>query len=181
MNNNQLNIRLTIKLIPMKNLFILFILIAPILHLNTWAQATENQPKKAEKEIMFFESESKYDFDETVKLLQSEIEKAKWKLVSVNDLQQTLKAAGKDVLPVKVFSLCHPKHSGKILEKDNERIISCMMPCRISVYKKSDGKTYLSRLNPAPMAKTYGGVIDLVMTDSASDIEIIIGPIILKQ
>lgn len=31
------------------------------------------------------------------------------------------------------------------------------------------------------MAKTYGGLIDLVMTDSANDIEIIIGPIILKK
>ncbi len=67
------------------------------------------QPEKADKEIMFLESVSKYDFDETVKLLQSEIEKANWKLVSVNDLQQTLKAAGKDVLPVKVFFSLPPK------------------------------------------------------------------------
>lgn len=165
----------------MKNLIILFILFTSISHPCAWAQATKHQPEKADKEIMFLESVSKYDFDETVKLLQSEIEKANWKLVSVNDLQQTLKAAGKDVLPVKVFSLCHPKHSAKILENDNERIVSCMMPCRISVYKKSDGKTYLSRLNPAPMAKAYGGIIDLVMTDSANDIEIIIEHIILKK
>ena len=92
-----------------------------------------------------------------------------------------MKTYGKDVLPVKVLAICHPKHSSKILEKDNERIVSCMMPCRISVYKKSNGKTYISRINPAPMAKAYGGLVEQVMTESANEIEVMLGDIIVTR
>ena len=85
---------------------------------------------------------------------------------------------GKKVLPVKVFSICHPNHSSKILEKDNERIVSTMMPCRISVYEKSDGKTYISRINATVLASSMGGIIEQVMTDSANEVEEIIAKVL---
>jgi uncharacterized protein (DUF302 family) len=137
--------------------------------------------KKGEAPVMFFENESKYDFETTIEKVKAAVEAKTWKLTATHDLQQTMKTNGFDVLPVKVFAVCHPKHSSKILEKDDERIVSCMMPCRISVYSKSNGKTYISRMNPAPMAQAYGGLVEQVMTDSAREIEEILSDIILKK
>ncbi|MBP7507377.1 MAG: DUF302 domain-containing protein [Prolixibacteraceae bacterium] len=120
---------------------------------------------------MFIESLSLYDFNTTVEKLTKEIESKSWKISNIYDLQKTLENHGKVVLPVKVFSLCHPNQSGKILEKDTERIISSMMPCRISVYEKHDGKTYISRMNSNIIAKGFGGIIEEVMTSSANEVE----------
>ena len=70
--------------------------------------------------------------------------------------------------------MCHPNHSSRILEKDAERIVSSMMPCRVSVYEKKDGKTYISRMNSSIVAAGFGGIIEQVMTDSANEVEEII-------
>jgi len=122
-------------------------------------------------EKIFLENESRYGFDETVEKIAFEFQKRSWSLSFTHDLQQTLAKHGKEVLPVKVLALCHPKHSGHILDKDHERIISSMMPCRVSVYEKSDGKTYVSRINASIMAKSIGGLIETVMTNSSDEVE----------
>jgi uncharacterized protein (DUF302 family) len=137
--------------------------------------------KNNENSNLFIENVSKYDFNETVQKLTMEIEQKSWKVSAIHDLQQTLMNSGKEVLPIKVFALCHPKHSGRILEKDEERIVSSLMPCRISVYKKSDGKTYVSRMNSAILAKSIGGIIEEVMIDSSNEVEEILNEIILKN
>jgi uncharacterized protein (DUF302 family) len=130
-------------------------------------------------ETLFIENESKYNFVETVEKLTSEIENNSWKLSAIHDLQDTLKKNSYDVLPVKVFALCHPKHSSQILTKDDERIMSLLMPCRISVYKKSNGKTYLSRMNAGKLATSIGGIIEEVMNASFEDVEKIIATLIV--
>lgn len=126
----------------------------------------------------FFESLSPTNFESTVERLTIEIANRSWNMSHIYDLQQTMEKHGKKVLPVKVFSICHPNHSSKILEKDNERIVSTMMPCRISVYEKSDGKTYISRINATVLASSMGGIIEQVMTDSANEVEEIIAKVL---
>ncbi len=121
--------------------------------------------------LMLIEDESKYGFEETVNKFESEVEKAGWKMPQVHDLQATLLKHGQDVKAVKVFELCHPDHAGRILEKDNERIVSSMMPCRVAVYEKSDGKVYVSRMNSSLMAGTLGKLINEVMTEAAAENE----------
>lgn len=130
---------------------------------------------------MFLENESRYGFDKTVEVIIMELERRSWSLSFTHDLQQTLKKHGKEVLPVKVLALCHPKHSGQILDKDYERIVSSMMPCRISVYEKSDGKTYISRINASVMAKQMGGLIETVMTNSGDDVEDILANLLIDK
>lgn len=129
---------------------------------------------------MFLENESIFNFDETVAKLTVEIEKRAWKISATHDLQQTLKGFGKDVLPVKVFSICHPGHSGRILERDDERIVSSLMPCRVSVYTKSNGKTYISRMNSETMSANFEGLIGEVMSESMKEIEDMLSGIITK-
>ena len=142
---------------------------------NKQTQLTQNN------EQLFLENESKYNFAETVEKLTAEIEKKTWKVSAVHDLQETLKKNGTEVLPIKVFALCHPKHSGKILSKDDERIVSSLMPCRVSVYEKSDGKSYISRMNAGVLAKPIGGIIEEVMNASSKEVEEILSSLIVPE
>ncbi len=130
---------------------------------------------------IFLENQSRYDFDETVEKIAQEFQNRSWSLSFTHDLQQTLRKHGKEVLPVKVLALCHPKHSGQILDKDYERIISSMMPCRVSVYEKSDGKTYVSRINASIMAESMGGLIKSVMTNSSDEVEDILSCLLITN
>ena len=120
------------------------------------------------KNKFIVEKQSKYDFDKTVDLLTAEAERREWKVPAVHDLQQSLAKSGKTVKPVKVIEICKPEYSGQMLELNDERIMSVMMPCRISVYIKDDGKTYTAVLDGAAMASGQPGKIALVMK-AASD------------
>jgi uncharacterized protein (DUF302 family) len=126
---------------------------------------------KAQIGEMFIESESKYSFNETVKILTETITTGGWKILVVHDLQESMKKSGKEVLPVKVFELCNPKHSYKILSVDELRIYSSLMPCRFSVYESSGGKVYISRMNTVMLSKQIGGIVETVMTDATKDTE----------
>lgn len=134
----------------------------------------KNEEKNITNNDMFIENLSPMDFNTTVEKLLKEIEEKSWGISHIYDLQKTLAENGKKVLPVKVLLLCHPHHSGRILEKDFERIVSSIMPCRLSVYEKSDGKTYVSRMNSFIVASSFGGIVQEVMTESANHVEEII-------
>jgi uncharacterized protein (DUF302 family) len=115
------------------------------------------------------EKKSKYPFGTTVEMLVAESERRDWKVPSVHDLQQSLAKSGKTVKPVKVIEICKPKYSGRLLELNDERIISVMMPCRISVYEKDDGNTYVSLINTGGMAGGLPQFIAGVMKEAADE------------
>ena len=136
-------------------------------------------PAMSQTNSMFIESEAKYNYEETVKILNETITGGGWKITVVHDLQESMKKADKEVLPVKVFELCNPKHSYRLLSKDEQRIYSSLMPCRLSVYEKSDGKVYISRMNSILLSKQIGGLVEEVMTDATNEIESLI-KVVLK-
>lgn len=49
-------------------------------------------------------------------------------------------------------------------------MISVMMPCRISVYEKTDGKTYVSLIDGGAMAKDMPDNIKNVMIAASDEI-----------
>lgn len=120
---------------------------------------------------LFLENESKFSYEETVTLLSEHILNIDWKISAVHDLQATLKKNGKDILPVRILELCNPVYSGQLLDTDALRIYSPMMPCRLSVYEKNDGKVYIARMNSAAMAAIVGGKVEEVMAKAFADIE----------
>jgi uncharacterized protein (DUF302 family) len=134
--------------------------------------------KKTSEENMLIESLSKFDFPTTIDKLNSIVIESGWKIPAVHDLQNTIKNFGKDILPIKVLEICHPKHSSRLLELNDERIVSTFMPCRISVYEKSDGKVYISRLNGALLSKSFGGIVEEVMSLANNEMEDMIRPLI---
>jgi uncharacterized protein (DUF302 family) len=124
------------------------------------------------------EHKSKFGFEKTVQILTENAEKSEWKVPFVHDLQQSLAKSGKSVKPVKVIEICKPEYSGKMLELNAERIISVMMPCRISVYEKDDGATYVSLINVEAMSSNLPSNIASVMKKASDDTFNIVGSVI---
>ena len=118
---------------------------------------------------LIIEETSLFDFDLTVEKLVAEAERREWKVPFIHDLQQSLAKSGKSVNPVKVIEICKPEYSGKMLELNDERIISVMMPCRISVYEKEDGKTYIALINAGNMTSGMPDNIAVVMKAAADE------------
>ncbi len=127
---------------------------------------------KAAPGMMILEDESKFaTFEETVETFEQSVKDHDWKISTIHDLQKSMAKFGTDVMAVKVFELCHPEHAGRILAKSDERIVSSLMPCRVAIYEKADGKVYISRMNSGLMASTMGGIIPEVMDEAASQNE----------
>lgn len=131
-------------------------------------------------DTMFFENRSKYGFEETINQLTELVPENEWKIIQILDLQETMRKNGKDVLPVKVVEMCKPDYAYQLLSEDLQRIYSNMMPCRVSVYEKSDGKIYISRMNSAMFAEQIGGVMQDVMSKAFDDVEKMIKKITIE-
>ncbi|HSV88058.1 MAG TPA: DUF302 domain-containing protein [Bacteroidales bacterium] len=125
--------------------------------------------------MMLKEAESKYGFEQSVEVFEQTVLANGWKIPKVHDMRQTMETFGKHgVKNMKVFELCHPTHAYEILSRDDERIVSSLMPCRVSIYEKSDGKTYVSWMNTSLMGNMMGGVIaDVMGIASAESLQMI--------
>ena len=121
-----------------------------------------------------FEKESLFGFNETVELLVTAATDRDWANPATHDLQSSLAKAGKSVRPVKVIEICKPAYSGVMLEKSDERIVSVMMPCRISIYEKADGKIYVSTINGKLFASGMPESIQDVMIAAAEEVDEIV-------
>ena len=122
--------------------------------------------------MMLIEKESFYGIEETVAKIQQSAEQVnqehgtKWVNPSVKPLHKSIKKhGGPDLLPVMLVDLCEPNHAGSILSQDDDRVVSVMMPCTISVYQKSDGKTYIGHMNAGLLGGMFGGNVAKVMSD----------------
>jgi len=139
-----------------------------------------NHKLKMKMKNLFIESLSLYNFDDTVDKLSQIILSGGWNISVLLDLQASLSKSGIDVLPVKVIEICNPKLASQILKQSNTRIYSSMLPCKISIYMKEDGKTYLSILNTGILASQIGGNVEKIMIEAFSLVESFIQKVIIK-
>ena len=121
--------------------------------------------------IMILENDSKLGFQETVESIKTSAAAKGWKTPVAHELHEAVKKAGFEVKPATVIELCQPKHAGKILSRDENRIVTSLMPCRVSVYETSDGKVVISRMNSGLVSKLFGGEIATVMADASQETE----------
>jgi uncharacterized protein (DUF302 family) len=132
------------------------------------------------KNQLIIEKVSPYNVADTVeKLIKAALQKG-WQCPAVHNLQQSLAKSGKTVLPVEVVELCKPEYSGRMLEQDDGRVISILMPYRISIYEEADGKTYVALLNMSVMTAGLPTVaaeaINSASEEALGIVESIIGP-----
>ena len=123
-------------------------------------------------QFMFHEHESPFGVEETAARIQANIQALAgngWKLSGLRDPSKAVAASGTNVLPVLLVEACSTKYSAPILKDDNTRILSILMPCSISVYKKDDGKTYIGMMNAGLMGQMFGPMVGEVMGHVAED------------
>lgn len=129
---------------------------------------------------MIIEKVSPWDLEKTVELISEAATKCNWQIPAIHNLQQSLAKAGQTVKPLKVIEICKPEYSGKILNKNDERIVSVMMPCRISVYEKDDNKTYIALIQGAALAAQMPESIKAVMIASSNEVDQIVDSVIFS-
>lgn len=149
------------------------VLILAFISINLFAQQKTNVS-------FLLENESKLSFTQTIDSLKNCGNRNGWKVLTIHDLQQSLKKNGKEVLPANVIELCNPKYSYEVLKDDNSKLISTMMPCRISVYEKANGKTYISRINPEFLYNSFDNSKSDGMSKAIEEIESVLNKLIVK-
>jgi uncharacterized protein (DUF302 family) len=128
--------------------------------------------------MMIVEDVSPMGYEETVQAINDAAAAHGWKVPAVHTIDASVKAAGYDVAPVSVIELCQPDHAGKILEDDAARVVTSMMPCRVSVYQTSDGQVVISRMNTGLVSKLFGGLVAEVMAQATADNEQILSAVL---
>lgn len=121
--------------------------------------------------LMFTETESPFGMEETVARIQHNILKTGngWELSGLRNPARAVQADGGNVLPVMMIEACSTLYSKPILKEDTVRFLSILMPCKISVYKKNDGKIYIGTMNAGLMGKMFGPLVGEVMSKVAED------------
>jgi uncharacterized protein (DUF302 family) len=128
--------------------------------------------------IMMMEDRSRFDFEKTVSGLEDLAKAEGWSIPTVHNLQKSMEKAGHEVNQVKVFALCKPDHAIHILRGDDERVVSSMMPCRVAVYVKADGHTYISRMNSKLMSKGMNRNVKMTMKSAFTEMEEILSKLV---
>jgi uncharacterized protein (DUF302 family) len=121
--------------------------------------------------LMFEERESPFTVEETVARIQANVEAAGngWALFGLRYPTRPVEATGVSVLPIMAIEACSPKYSGPILKDDKTRFLSLLMPCKISVYKKTDGKVYIGTMNAGLIGKFFGPLVAETMAGVVAD------------
>lgn len=121
--------------------------------------------------IMFWEVESPFGVEETVARMQQNIQNVGngWSLSGLRNPAKAVESDGGNVLPVLMVEACSTKYSAPILKDDKVRFLSILMPCKISVYKKNDGKTYIAGMNAGLIGMMFGPMVGEVMSHVAED------------
>jgi uncharacterized protein (DUF302 family) len=121
--------------------------------------------------LMFNERISPFGVEETVARIQHNIQDTGngWALSGLRNPAKAIQQDGGNALPVLMVEACSTAYSKPILNEDSVRFLSILMPCKISVYKKNDGKTYIGTMNAGLMGKMFGPLVGDIMGKVAAD------------
>ncbi len=121
--------------------------------------------------LMFVERASPFGMEETIARIQHNIQDTGkgWTLSGLRNPARAVQSDGGNTLPVQMIEACSTKYSKPILNDDGVRFLSILMPCKISVYKKQDGKTYIANMNAGLMGKMFGPLVGDIMGQVAED------------
>jgi uncharacterized protein (DUF302 family) len=120
--------------------------------------------------LMLTTHESKFNVDQTVAEIEKSSKAIGWQVPKIYFLQKSLQKAGyKEMSQMKILSICKPVYAYDILKNDSDKMVSAIMPCRLSVYEDKSGKVFVSGMNMGLMSKMFGGNIAKVMAGVAEE------------
>ena len=151
-----------------------------------YAQSVMDGAKGLIMELMITESRSRYDtVEETVEAIKAGVnaynanhahekdEVGTWKVLNTMDMKQKLSKHYPDMDETTLVNLCNPTMAHRMLEDEDRRQVSTLMPCAIGVYEKADG-IYVSGFNMDMMSKVMPGELgDILDTVAEADHEIL--------
>jgi uncharacterized protein (DUF302 family) len=73
-----------------------------------------------------------------------------------------------------ILDVCSGKYSAQVLSDDAYRPISAFMPCRVSIYKTSDGNVFISRMNTSAFLESMPPEVAKIMSVSDDEIAAVI-------
>lgn len=124
--------------------------------------------------FMIKEVQSPYAFEETIEKVTANAKELGWKVPKswkINFHKNLLKVVKVDIGPNQVIGMCEPQAAADILIHDELKQLSVMMPCKIAIYEKSDGKTYISIMNMNLLGAAFGDVVKGITTELAPQME----------
>lgn len=124
------------------------------------------------------EMQSKYQLDKTVEMIKKSARDAEWSVPTEHDMQASMKKAGKEVKAAQIIVLCNAEHAFEVLDNDQMKHYLALMPCRVSVYEKEDGHTYLSMMDLKNLSKDADQKTKTLMENVQNEIEEIINGVI---
>jgi uncharacterized protein (DUF302 family) len=114
--------------------------------------------------MMIHEVESPYDHDKTIETIKANALSRGWLISKEYNFQEALlKHKQPDPGKVTLVKVCHPEIATRLLSSDDNKYVSVMMPCSMSVYEKADGKTYVSSFNMGLMSKVMGSEVGAIL------------------
>lgn len=119
--------------------------------------------------VLFIERESRLGYSETIAAIEESSRAEGWIIPKQYKLDVSLSRAGYEILPVSVIELCKPDHAYRILSEDEYRLVSSMMPCRVAVYQKADGRIIVSRMNTGLLSRVFGKTVRDVMAQATQE------------
>ncbi len=131
-------------------------------------------PSYAEQPQFIIETPSPLGFKETLAKLEANAKALGWKAPKkwkINFQLNLKHVTGRDIGKTRVLGLCAPEAAADILEHDELKMLTAMMPCNIAVYEKSDGKTYISMLNMEALGDLYGDVVKKAAAELAPQLK----------
>ena len=98
--------------------------------------------------------------DTAVEDLTAAVEKHKFGVLHMHDLQATMKKKGVDFPHAcQILEVCNPHHAADVLTADMQ--ICLALPCRICVFEE-DGETKIGTLRPGQMMEIFPGAQDIL-------------------
>jgi len=107
------------------------------------------------KSMMFRVHQSRMSFDETVSVLTEAFENhPNWVLMNVYDNRERYSSEG-ELGPFKVLEICKPGVAFKILSQDKDKPMGGMIPLKVCIFEREDGKIYVSMMNTRQMSRMF--------------------------
>lgn len=124
------------------------------------------------QKMMFKTYTSKFGFDETVDKLHDNALNNGWTIPDVRNLQQEYIDSGlKEMTRLKVLYFCNSQGGYTILQNDEKKAMSVMMPMGVSVYEKKDGSVEIAAMNLGMMGGMFSSETKEALTDGSKRLD----------
>ena len=105
--------------------------------------------------------------EQAVADLQAAVQRHKFGVLHIHNLQETLKKKGVDFPNAcQILEICNPQRANEVLSEDMD--LNMALPCRVSVYSEA-GKTKIGMMKPSAMLKALSD--SPALADVAQDVE----------